>query len=50
VAVPVRHVGWTLADIAYRAGFNNRNSFYKAFKEKTGMRPSDYRRQQQRRA
>lgn len=40
----------TVADIAYRAGFNNRNSFYKVFKEKTGMTPSDYRRQSQRRA
>lgn len=40
----------TVADIAYRAGFNNRNSFYKVFKEKTGMTPSDYRRQHQRRA
>ncbi|WP_457418843.1 helix-turn-helix domain-containing protein [Roseateles sp. P5_E7] len=40
----------TVADIAYRAGFNNRNSFYKVFKEKTGLTPSDYRRQQQRRA
>ncbi len=40
----------TVADIAYRAGFNNRNSFYKVFKEKTGMTPSDYRRQRQRRA
>ncbi|RZJ12329.1 MAG: AraC family transcriptional regulator [Rubrivivax sp.] len=37
----------TVADIAYRAGFNNRNSFYKVFKEKTGMTPTDYRRQQQ---
>lgn len=40
----------TVADIAYRAGFNNRNSFYKVFKEKTGMTPSDYRRAHQRRA
>lgn len=37
----------TVADIAYRAGFNNRNSFYKVFKQKTGLTPSDYRRQRQ---
>lgn len=40
----------TVADIAYRAGFNNRNSFYKVFKEKTGMTPAEYRRQHPRRA
>ncbi|MEO3692719.1 helix-turn-helix domain-containing protein [Roseateles paludis] len=40
----------TVADIAYRAGFNNRNSFYKVFKQKTGLTPADYRRQYQRRA
>ncbi len=40
----------TVADIAYRAGFNNRNSFYKVFKQKTGLTPADYRRQHQRRA
>jgi AraC-like DNA-binding protein len=33
----------TVADIAYRAGFNNRNSFYKVFKDKTGATPSEYR-------
>ena len=32
----------TIADIAYRSGFNNRNSFYKVFKEKTGVTPSQY--------
>lgn len=32
----------TIADIAYRSGFNNRNSFYKVFKEKTGLTPSQY--------
>ena len=32
----------TIADIAYRSGFNNRNSFYKVFKEKTGQTPSQY--------
>ncbi|MDT9002323.1 AraC family transcriptional regulator [Paucibacter sp. APW11] len=34
----------TVADIAYRAGFNNRNSFYKVFKDKTGLTPAEYRR------
>lgn len=33
----------TVADIAYRAGFNNRNSFYKVFKDKTGLTPAEYR-------
>jgi AraC-like DNA-binding protein len=32
----------TIADIAYRSGFNNRNSFYKVFKEKSGVTPSEY--------
>ncbi|RYY03534.1 MAG: AraC family transcriptional regulator [Gammaproteobacteria bacterium] len=32
----------TISDIAYRSGFNNRNSFYKVFKEKTGLTPSQY--------
>lgn len=32
----------TIADIAYRSGFNNRNSFYKVFKQKTGQTPSQY--------
>jgi AraC-like DNA-binding protein len=32
----------TIADIAYRSGFNNRNSFYKVFKEKTGQTPLQY--------
>ncbi len=32
----------TIADIAYRSGFNNRNSFYKVFKEKTGLTPTQY--------
>ncbi|RYY74055.1 MAG: AraC family transcriptional regulator [Gammaproteobacteria bacterium] len=34
----------TIADIAYRSGFNNRNSFYKVFKEKTGVTPTQYKR------
>jgi AraC-like DNA-binding protein len=33
----------TVADIAYRAGFNNRNSFHKVFKDKTGLTPAQYR-------
>ncbi len=32
----------TISDIAYRSGFNNRNSFYKVFKEKTGLTPTQY--------
>jgi len=32
----------TIADIAYRSGFNNRNTFYKVFKEKTGITPNQY--------
>ncbi len=36
----------TIADIAYRSGFNNRNSFYKVFKEKTGGTPSQYKKAQ----
>lgn len=33
----------TISDIAYRAGFNNRNTFYKVFKEKTGVTPHQFR-------
>ncbi len=36
------HSDYTVADIAYRSGFNNRNSFYKVFKEKTGVTPKEY--------
>lgn len=32
----------TIADIAYRSGFNNRNTFYKVFKDKTGVTPGQY--------
>lgn len=32
----------TISDIAYRSGFNNRNSFYKVFKEKTGVTPNQF--------
>jgi AraC-like DNA-binding protein len=37
------HPVLTVADVAYRAGFNNRNSFYKVFKDKTGTTPAEYR-------
>jgi AraC-like DNA-binding protein len=33
---------YSITDIAYRSGFNNRNSFYKVFKEKTGMTPTQF--------
>lgn len=33
---------YSITDIAYRSGFNNRNSFYKVFKEKTGLTPSQF--------
>lgn len=32
-----------IIDIAYRAGFNNRNTFYRVFREHTGSTPSAYR-------
>lgn len=32
----------TIADIAYRSGYNNLSSFYKVFKEKTVKTPSQY--------
>lgn len=32
----------TIADIAYRSGYNNLNTFYKVFKEKTGQTPSQF--------
>jgi AraC-like DNA-binding protein len=34
----------TMYDIAYRSGFNNRNTFYRVFKEKTGQTPAQYKR------
>lgn len=33
---------YSIADIAYQAGFNNRNTFYKVFKEKSGVTPTQY--------
>ena len=35
-----------IIDIAYAAGFNNKTTFNKAFKEQTGMSPSAFRKQQ----
>ena len=32
----------TITDIAYQVGFNNRVSFYKAFKKATGVTPLEY--------
>ncbi|MDD4971830.1 MAG: helix-turn-helix domain-containing protein [Paludibacter sp.] len=32
----------TIETVAYESGFNNRTSFYKAFKKQTGKLPSDY--------
>ncbi|GAA0816040.1 hypothetical protein GCM10009111_15230 [Colwellia asteriadis] len=32
----------TMADLAYQAGFNNRTSFYRVFKQKTGLTPTAY--------
>jgi len=33
----------SITDVAYQTGFNNRISFYKAFKKHIGMTPSEYR-------
>lgn len=33
----------SITDVAYQTGFNNRISFYKAFKKYLGMTPSEYR-------
>lgn len=38
--------GRYIIDIAYASGFNNKTTFNKAFKEQTGMSPSEYRKQQ----
>lgn len=36
------HEKLSIEDIAYRSGFNNRNSFYKVFKQQTGLTPKAY--------
>ncbi|MDN4501752.1 helix-turn-helix domain-containing protein [Alteromonadaceae bacterium BrNp21-10] len=41
-----KHQSLSINDIAYQSGFNNRNSFYKVFKEHTGMTPANYRKTQ----
>lgn len=40
------HNQQTVIDIAMASGFNNKTSFYKAFKGATGITPSQYRKQQ----
>ncbi len=45
----LRHPEWqdrSLMEVAYAAGFNNKTTFYKAFKEVAGQLPSDYRKRQ----
>lgn len=37
-----RQQNYSITDIAYRSGYNNRNSFYKVFKEKTGQTPTQF--------
>ncbi|KXI28635.1 hypothetical protein AX660_16255 [Paraglaciecola hydrolytica] len=36
----------SIGDIAYQAGFNNRNTFYKVFKDKKGITPAEFRKHQ----
>jgi len=46
-AIRLLHAGGdalSVSDIAYRSGFNNRSSFYRVFKSKTGQTPGEYRR------
>ncbi len=38
-------VNLSIIDIAYRSGFNSRNSFYNAFKKRTGLTTSQYKKQ-----
>jgi AraC-like DNA-binding protein len=35
----------SIIDIAYQAGFNNKNSFYKVFKQKSGLTPTQFKKQ-----
>ena len=35
-----------IIEIAYQTGFNNKTSFYKAFRENTGLTPSEFRKRQ----
>jgi AraC-like DNA-binding protein len=37
-------IAWPVIEIAYAAGFNNKTSFYQAFKAGTGCSPTTYRR------
>lgn len=38
-------VNYSVTDIAFQAGFNNRNSFYRVFKSNLGITPAQYRKQ-----
>ena len=40
----VREPHRSIIDIAFQSGYNNKNSFYNAFRRHTGTTPSDYRR------
>ncbi|MEM7572494.1 MAG: helix-turn-helix domain-containing protein [Bacteroidota bacterium] len=42
----VDHPHWTLLQIAFAAGFNNKTSFGNAFKKQLGVTPSTYRKEQ----
>jgi AraC-like DNA-binding protein len=42
--------GFSIADIAYEAGFNNPNTFYKEFRKVRGVTPAQFRRQLKRAA
>lgn len=46
VRLMTEHPGsYSITDIAYLAGFNNRNSFYKVFRKYEGVTPGEYRKQ-----